>query len=140
MPDYPRLPDPPEPAPDDTAILYGCRILYFLLATDVYCTATGDQLALAEHASYVAITAPGILPAAVDRLSAVRHEISATLRRRAAEAPQPAPQAGCLAASAPIDGRTDGYNGNGGPRIPRRPYPIAPAAGDTLRAPVRIDF
>lgn len=139
--DYPRLPEPPEPAPEDTAILYGCRLLSFLLTTGVYITATDEQLKLAEHASYIAITAPGILPLAVDRLSAVRHEIAATLRRRTAEqTAQDAQSAGLAPPGAPIDGRTDGYNGTGGPRIPRRPYPIAPASGDSLRIPVTIDF
>ena len=142
MPDYPRLPDPPEPAPDDTAILYGCRILQFLLQTDVYCTATVDQLKAAEHSAYYAVTATGILPAAVDRLSAVRHEIAATLRRRTADAEQTAQDAqpaGLAPPGAPIDERADGYNGNGGPRVPRRPYPLAPASGDRLPIPA-IDF
>ena len=142
MASYPKLPDPPAGDPEaETAILYGCRLLTFLLQTGVYVTATDEQLELAEHASSLAVTAPGILPIAVDRLSDVRHEIAATLRRRTAEAKltQDPPAAGCRPIGEAIGGRTDGYNGDGGPRVPRRPYPLAPAPGDRIPVPA-IDF
>ena len=136
---YDRLPDPPVPDPaGETAIVYGCRVLYFLLETGVYCTCTDDQLRAAEHASRVAVTAREILPAAVDRLSAVRHEISSTLRRRAAlTAEQTAQQpAGCTIGSPGSDSPDDPSG-----RVPRRPYPIAPAPGDRLPVPVPVfDF
>jgi hypothetical protein len=134
MPDYPRLPEPPIPDPEDTAVHYGCRILYFLLQTSVYCTATDDQLKLAEHAAHVAVTALGILPIAVDRIAAVRREIGATLRRReqlgaaSLQDAQPASQAACRAT---LDGRPDDRTDPSG-RVPRRPYPVGPSTGDTI--------
>jgi hypothetical protein len=134
---FPRLPDPPAPDPaGESAVSYGCRILYFLLSTDVYCTCSDDQLLAADHASHVAVTAPGILPRAVDRLSRVRHEIAATLRVRvqlAAEQAQysPAPASCTPAGGANGDGWQDGPTDPSG-RVPRRPYPFGPAAGDAI--------
>lgn len=138
MPTYPRLPDPPAPAPDDTAILYGCRILRWLLETDVYATCNAEQLRAAEHAAYVAVTAPGILPAAVDRVSAVRHAIAAQLRRLAQLATEGAPPA-CQLLGAPIGNRADDGPGNPGSGVPRRPYPAtSPPAGSQVPLPVPV--
>jgi hypothetical protein len=134
MTQYPRIPDPPTPDPEDTAVHYGCRILYFLLQTSVYCTATDDQLKLAEHAAHVAVTAPGILPIAVDRIADVRREIGATLRRReqlGARSVQDASPTSQAACSATRDGRPDDRTDPSG-RVPRRPYPIGPSTGDAI--------
>ena len=139
MPDYPRLPDPPHPDPDDTAVLYGCRLLQFLLQTGVYCTCDAEQLRLAEHASQYAVTARGILPAAVDRLSTVRHEIHAQIGRLAIVSDAP----GSLPASPDATIGAPGNDGPGNPggRVPRQPYPLShPPAGDRLAVPIVLNF
>lgn len=139
---YPRLPNPPEPEPDDTAVLYGCRLLQWFLRTGVFCTCSPEQLAAAEHSAYVAVTARGILPIAVDRLSDVRHQIHDQICRLQLIASEhqehqaPGSAAGCSPIGAPDDDQPGGPSG----RVPRRPYPIAPSTGDTLRAPVTIEF
>ena len=141
---YPRLPDPPAPAPDDTAVLYGCRILHFYLQTGIYCTSNPDQLKAAEYAAYVAVTASSILPIAADRVSAVRHAIAAQLARLdaiAAEAiAQPAARASGTPSGATIGRPGDDGPGNPGSGVPRRPYPIVnPPAASRLPAPM-INF
>lgn len=139
MRDYPRLPDPPAPEPDDSAALYGCRLLQWYLQAGVYCTSSPEQLQAAEHSAYVAVTARGILPIAVDRLSDVRHAIHDQLRRLeriAAEAPAPALADGCSPIGAPADDEPGGPSG----RVPRRPYPInnPPAAGIRIPEPAPV--
>lgn len=135
---YPRLPDPPQPEPTDTAVLYSCTLLRWYLQTELYCTSTAEQLKLAEHAAHTAVTARGILPAAVDRVSAVRHAIAgqlALLARLQAES-QEAPPTGCTGVQ---DARANGgqsgpSDGSGGMREPLRPFPrINPPAGVAVR-------
>lgn len=121
---YPRLPELPPVGADETIAEYGIRVLAFVLATDVTATLTDRDLDLADHAYAIAISSAGILPIAVDRLSAARMRILRTLQARQRAQPAPArvsPQ------PAPIVSRP------GGRLTPLQPAPISrPPAGQLV--------
>lgn len=78
------FPLPPTRSADSTAYVYGCQILAYLLAADVYVYGllSDEDLESALHASGYIVTAPDILPKAVDNLSEIRHAILETLQCR----------------------------------------------------------
>ena len=59
---------------------YGLRILTYILETGITCTLDAEQLQLADHMANTAVQAREILPGAVDRISAARHQIKRSLR------------------------------------------------------------
>lgn len=113
MADYPRLPTIDPPTADETLHAYGVRVLAFVLSTGTTATLSDRDLELADHVYPIAVSGPEILPVAVDRLSAARHDILAALRSRKA-ASQPAPQAAIAPARALPGGRL----------VPLQPAPI----------------
>jgi len=116
---------PPTQSTDQDRLMYGISLLAYLLSADVdlYGMCSDDQLALAEHAAYFAVTAREILPRAVDRISEVRSRILHVLAARKLEAPvQPT-------AVAPT--RTPAPNE--GPMAPLTPKPYTrPPAGQKV--------
>lgn len=85
-----NLPVPPQTCPDVPAYAYGMQILAYLLhgqadGQELYGLLSDEDLELANHSSQYAVTAPEILPLAVDRLSQIRHRIVQVLRDRATE-------------------------------------------------------
>jgi len=109
---------------NERLIDHGARVLIFIFETGCTATLSDRELEHADRAAHYAIIARGILPAAADRISDVRHQILATLRAR-----RPA------ASSKPeiIDGgQLTGKLGIGGPgdREPLQPKPYSrPPAG-----------
>jgi hypothetical protein len=76
------------PAAGETLQAYGCRVLAFVMTAQCTATLSTEELELADHVYPLAIAGAGILPAAVDRLTAARHLILqaiATRRRIDAE-------------------------------------------------------
>jgi len=83
---------PPRPQlqPGQPVAYHGLAVLAYLLANgETYGLFPDRDLELAEHAAYIAVTAPEILPVAVDNISVIRHRIAAVLKRRAQEQPAP---------------------------------------------------
>jgi hypothetical protein len=76
------LPTIDPPRAEETLHAYGCRVLAFVLAERVTATLSDRDLELADHVYPVAIAHPEILPIAVDKLSAARHLILATIALR----------------------------------------------------------
>lgn len=90
--EYPRIASLAPPVGPLTAVQYGAVIFAYVL--DCGCTAglSDAQLELADHVYPLLIGAPQITPMAVDRLSAIRHQILASLRvRRETEVPVQVP-------------------------------------------------
>lgn len=77
-----KLPELDTRQPDEPTAHYGLRVLTFMLHTGVTATLTDDDLRLADHMARVAVSAPEILPIAVDKISAVRHTIALVLKDR----------------------------------------------------------
>jgi hypothetical protein len=81
------LPTIDPPRAGETLHGYGGRVLRFVLEHGCTATLSDRDLELADHVYPIAIGGPGILPAAVDRLSEARHQILAALKyRREADA------------------------------------------------------
>lgn len=59
---------------------YGLRILTYILEHGITCTLDAEQLQLADHMANTAVQAREILPGAVDKISAARHQIKRSLR------------------------------------------------------------
>jgi hypothetical protein len=125
----------------ETAEGYGLRALAFCLEHGPELLTVPDEaLQLADHV-YPAVLNPAMLPAAVDRLSAVRHRILATLSRRRQWATEPAAEASPAmpAAVGEANGAGTGAGPSGGAIVPRRPAGpvLGPSGGMALRVPRR---
>lgn len=127
------FPLPPQRSASVDVLAYGCALLTYLLAVDVYVYGllTDDDLEIANHASQYIVTSAGILPIAVDNISAVRHEIMSVLRHRQAERELLTTLA---ARTAP-----EPHKPNVGPMAPLSPEPITRPPSTTAQK-VEIEF
>jgi hypothetical protein len=137
---------PPERQNGEPAVQYGGRLLCYVLEHgEVYGLLTDEQLEAAAYSAHVAVIAKEILPQAVNRVSAIRHAIAATLRRRREER-QAAIEALSATQSVPPDSHpTGGRHAPLKPRIPGLPpegaYADDPAGlGDSKPAGAGIRF
>jgi hypothetical protein len=112
-----RLPTFDPQRPDETRQQYGLRALAFVLATNVTATLDDDALALADHVYPIAIAAHDILPIAVDRLSAARLAILASLKARKALDREQTPDSPTAVPSARQE------TPDGGTKVPTHPTP-----------------
>ncbi len=101
-----RLPSGPSIQPNDTILQFGLRVLAFIIADNVTATLTDIDLELAEYAGQYAVSAPDILPIAVDRISAARHIVASALvyRRSLLKTPQAPIFTGCSPDTKPNEG------------------------------------
>jgi hypothetical protein len=149
---YPRLPELTPQTPDETAEAYGLRALRFMLATDTTAGVPDEALALAGHTYRVAIAAPDLQPATLDRLAELERRIAAALRfrrrmaaedaRMAQDAPagRTKPDAGPMAPNAPQP-RQQPPNGQLTQPAQPQPQPKAqPTAVPTAQPLARADF
>lgn len=94
MSPYPRLPVPPVRTSGEPVYLYGCRVLAYLIEHDCPYELSNEELELADHAA-AGTCGADYSEVVRARVSAVRHLIAATIRRRrgvqAAEVPTVAP-------------------------------------------------
>lgn len=91
-PQVSSIPDAPQPTPEMTAYVYGCELLLYVMQQPrplCYGNLSDDALAALEHSAHSAVTAPGILPVAVDTISAIRHEVYKVQQWRKARTAQP---------------------------------------------------
>lgn len=122
-----RLPELPAATEPETAGERGARALAWILETGVTVTLETSDLERADSAAIDAICSPDMSELARERVSAVRHEIAATLRIRRELDKRAEPVAG-----APPCGRD-----SGGQLAPLRPGPVTrPPAPER----VEIDF
>lgn len=130
-----RLPEPDPPQAGDTVVIYGSRVLSFLLREGVYATVSTEALQLAEHAAVYAVAHHDVLPSIVDKISAVRHIIAQTLRVRLQDAAMDA----TLAIGSPVDTRP-----NNGPMAKLQDAPLvkppAPSYAEIERVRAAIQF
>jgi len=82
--DYPRLSTIAPAGQDESLQAYGVRVLAFVLTTGITATISTADLELADHVYPIAVSGKEILPVAVDRLSAARHDILAAIASRVA--------------------------------------------------------
>lgn len=108
MAKYPPLPSPSPRTADETLLVYGARLLTFVLVTGVTATLADADLELTEYAATRALSTTVTIgppeareasPAIVyDHIEAVRRQVCAAMRSRQADAgvppevPQPQPQ------------------------------------------------
>lgn len=140
-----HLPVPPASCPDVPTYAFGMQLLAYLLRAqadgrECYGLLSYEELELANHSSQYAVTAPEILPLAVDRISQVRHRIATILRQRDQERNHAAPGMGPADAQAHYqDDDQDG--GRLTPLLPQpKPRPPAPAFGQAPGQKVEILF
>lgn len=143
---------------------YGLRILAYILETGITCTLDAEQLQLADHMASTAVQAREILPGAVDKISAARHQIKrslsviamleheakmlALLNATDAETETETEQGSeleqlskaeravkLLRASLSLIVDQSSDDSDPSGRVPRVPRPIAPAPGDRLPIP-----
>lgn len=131
---------PPAPAADDTISSYGLRVLAYLLAEgEVFGLLSDDDLEAAHYATRYAVTAPEILPLAVEKITVVQARITTLLARRAAELAQsaaaPSPERAHHTPPTQPETRPPG-----GSRVPTHPRPPAPPSADALRPVYDFQF
>lgn len=118
------LPPLDQPHQDETRAAYGLRVLQFVIAQECTATLDTESLELADHFYPLAVCAPELSPAVVDRLADARRMIQSALRWREADA-QAAQDAMSQGSPTPLSDRP-----NQGPMAklipPTPPLPPAP--------------
>lgn len=81
MATYPLIPAPPLAYLGEPVALYGARVLKYLIETDCPAEVSNEDLDLADHAA-AGLCGADYPESVRARISAVRHLIAATIRRR----------------------------------------------------------
>ena len=106
---------------DEPALLFGARVLIFLLGDGLTATLADDALELADHAALYAVASRDIAPIALERLNAVKHDIASTLKRRALDVKATPSQPSVALPSSPVGGQRVARP----VPVPRQPSPSA---------------
>lgn len=115
-PNFPRLPEPPMPQPDQTVQQYGLSLLRFLQDTRVTATLDDDQLQTAAHVGSTAVRFRFESPAVYDQLADLERLIHTAIRLRASLQPAEPVQ---------LAGGTTPHRPDVGPMAPLQDRPIA---------------
>jgi hypothetical protein len=145
--DYTPPPAPPDRQPDEALILYGARLVQYLIAHETAARLTDEQLETADHAiGWLLARQPlpdeQISPAYFARLDQARRCLTASRHGRAAEAADARAALTAQAGQAPqAPTHRDGGSRQPAPPLPPRlPQPSATARPSTRNPQPAIDF